>query len=220
VLELDLGTGAGAPRSFLFVGAHCDDIEIGCGATVRKLVARYPDAEYSWVVLTSDPVRAEEAHASARSLLTGATATTNVEVKDFRDGFLPYSGSEVKEYFEILKRELAPELVFTHYRLDAHQDHRLTAELTWNTFRDHFILEYEIPKFDGDLGAPNVFVAVSETEGAEKIQMLMENFPSQRSQGWFDEATFQGLMRLRGIECNAADGLAEAFYSRKAIIRP
>jgi LmbE family N-acetylglucosaminyl deacetylase len=218
MLDYRLGDGPDAPRSFLFLGAHADDIEVGLGATVRKLVARFPDADYSWVVLTSDAVRAAEARAAAHSFLAGAD-DFSIEVGDFRDGYLPYAGSEVKDYFEELKTRCSPDLIFTHNQRDAHQDHRLVAELTWNTFRDHAILEYEIPKFDGDLGAPNFFVEVDEPECGEKIRLVLEHFPSQRSRSWFDESTFRALMRLRGLECNAAAGLAEAFYARKAVIR-
>ena len=215
--ELLLGTGADGPRSFLFVGAHADDIEIGCGATVRKLVERFPDADYSWVVLASDATRAQEARTAAQSFLAGAEHAS-IEVGDFRDGYLPFTGAEVKDYFEDLKTRCSPDVIFTHYHRDAHQDHRLAAELTWNTFRDHVILEYEIPKFDGDLGAPNLFVEVDEAECREKIRLVLEHFPSQRSRSWFDEATFRALMRLRGVECNAAGGFAEAFHARKLVV--
>jgi LmbE family N-acetylglucosaminyl deacetylase len=216
--ELLLGSGPHGPRSFLFVGAHADDIEIGCGATVRKLVERYPDAEYRWLVLTSDPTRGDEARRAARSFLTGAEHAS-IEVADFRDGYLPFIGAEVKDHFEALKTRCSPDVIFTHHQRDAHQDHRLVGELTWNTFRDHVILEYEIPKFDGDLGAPNLFVEVDEAECREKIRLLLEHFPSQRARSWFDEATFRALMRLRGVECNAKAGLAEAFHARKAVVK-
>src|SRR3954453_5628639 len=144
--DLQFGLGADAPHSFLFLGAHADDIEIGCGATVRKLVERFPAAEFTWIVLTSDPTRACEARAAACSFLTGAEHVS-IAVEDFRDGYLPFTGSAVKDRFEDLKTKCSPDVIFTHYRLDAHQDHRLVAELTWSTFRDHTILEYEIPKF-------------------------------------------------------------------------
>ena len=215
--ELLLGTGPDGPRSFLFVGAHPDDIEIGCGATVRQLVARHPDADFTWVVLTSDAVRVPEAQTAARAFLEGA-GHVSVEIAEFRDGYLPFAGSEVKDWFEALKRRCSPDVVFTPHRRDAHQDHRLVAELTWNTFRDHMILEYEIPKFDGDLGAPNLFVEVSEAECQEKVRAILEHFPSQASRTWFDESVFRALMRLRGLECNAGTGLAEAFHSRKAVV--
>jgi LmbE family N-acetylglucosaminyl deacetylase len=216
--ELRLDPGPDGRHSFLFLGAHADDIEIGCGATIRKLVERYPDADYSWVVLTSDSTRAHEARTAAHAFLTG-TDHASIEVADFRDGYLPFAGSDVKDYFEDLKTRCSPDVIFTHYHRDAHQDHRLVAELTWNTFRDHLILEYEIPKFDGDLGAPNLFVEVDEAECREKIRLILEQFPSQRSRNWFDETTFRALMRLRGLECNAAAGLAEAFYARKSVAR-
>jgi LmbE family N-acetylglucosaminyl deacetylase len=218
MLQFDLGPARGERYSFLFVGAHCDDIEIGCGATVRKLVTRFPDAVYSWVVLASDVARADEAHAAASAFLDGA-ARASIEIKDFRDGYLPYTGAAVKDTFEELHERVTPDLVFTHFRLDAHQDHRLVNELTWNSFRDSVILEYEIPKFDGDLGTPSVYVAVTEAECREKIERLLEHYPSQKARSWFDEATFRAVMRLRGIECNAADGLAEAFYGRKVVVR-
>src|SRR4051794_13861689 len=216
--ELPLVAESDGRHSFLFLGAHADDIEIGCGATVRKLVERFPDADYSWVVLTSDSSRAQEARSAAAAFLTSADHTS-VEVADFRDGYLPFVGAEVKDYFEDLKTRCSPDVIFTNYERDAHQDHRLVAELTWNTFRDHSILEYETPKFDGDRGTPNVFVEVDEAECREKIRLILEHFPSQRSRRWFDDATFSALMRLRGLECNAAAGLAEAFYVRKAVVR-
>jgi len=217
MLQFDLGAARGERHSFLFVGAHCDDIEIGCGATVRKLVSNFPDAQYSWLVLASDVARADEARAAARAFLEGA-ADVSIAVEDFRDGYLPYAGATVKDTFEELHDRINPDLVFTHFRLDAHQDHRLVNELTWNTFRDSVILEYEIPKFDGDLGTPNVYVTVTEAECREKVEMLLDHYRSQKSRSWFDEATFRAVMRLRGIECNAADGLAEAFYSRKLVL--
>jgi len=216
--DLRFGLEPHGPRSFLFLGAHADDIEIGCGATIRQLVERFPAAEFTWVVFTSDATRADEARAAACSFLSGADHVA-VEVHDFRDGHLPFAGSEVKDCFEDLKPRCSPDVIFTHYHLDAHQDHRLVAELTWNTFRDHTILEYEIPKFDGDLGAPNLFVEVGEAACDEKIRRILEHFPSQRSRSWFDESTFRALMRLRGLECNASEGLAEAFYARKAVVK-
>jgi LmbE family N-acetylglucosaminyl deacetylase len=216
--DLRFGLGPDGPRSFLFLGAHADDIEIGCGATVRKLVERFPAADFTWVVFTSDSTRACEARAAASSFLTGAEHVS-IEVEDFRDGYLPFTGSEVKDSFEDLKTRCSPDVIFTHYHLDAHQDHRLVAELTWNTFRDHTILEYEIPKFDGDLGSPNLFVEVDDAACDEKVRRILQCFPSQQSRTWFDDATFRALMRLRGLECNASEGLAEAFYARKSVVR-
>jgi LmbE family N-acetylglucosaminyl deacetylase len=216
--ELRFGEGPDAPRSFLFVGAHADDIEIGCGATVRKLVERFPGADYRWVVLTSDSTRAQEAQHAAGAFLAG-TGNASIEVADFRDGYLPFVGAEVKDFFEDLKTRCSPDVIFTPFQRDAHQDHRLAAELTWNTFRDHMILEYEVPKYDGDLGSPNLFVEVDEEECREKIRLLLEHFPSQHSRSWFDDATFRALKRLRGVEGNASAGLAEAFYARKTVVR-
>ena len=214
MLELLPHGELGPESTVLLVGAHCDDIEIGCGATVQSLVARFPDANYCWVVLSSNEARAAEARRAATEFLRGA-GRTDVRVESFRDGFLPYEGGRVKDYFETLKGQVRPDVIFTHYRDDAHQDHRLACELTWNTFRDHLVLEYEVPKFDGDLGSPNVFVDAPEPVVAEKIRILEECYGSQHGRQWFDERTFRALLRLRGIEANAPSGLAEAFYCRK-----
>jgi LmbE family N-acetylglucosaminyl deacetylase len=214
VLELVPGVPLGADSTILLLGAHCDDIEIGCGATVRRLVEAHPDACFQWIVFSSNEERAAEARRAAGEFLRGAERV-NVEVESFRDGFLPYEGGRVKDHFEALKRRIRPDVVFTHYRHDAHQDHRLLCELTWNTFRDHLILEYEVPKFDGDLGSPNVFVDAPEAVVADKIRILEECYGSQHGRTWFDERTFRALLRLRGIEANAPSGLAEAFYGRK-----
>jgi LmbE family N-acetylglucosaminyl deacetylase len=205
MLKLGLGDG---PLKVLAIGSHADDIEIGCGATLLRLAGDVPGLELHWVVLSAAGERADEARASAEAY--GA----EVDVQEFRDAFFRY-GPEVKEYFEALKSRLEPDLVFTHHDGDRHQDHRLVAELTWNTFRNHLILEYEIPKYDGDLGTPNVFFAVDEEVARRKVELLLESFPSQRGKRWFTEDLFLALMRLRGMECNAASGLAEAFYARK-----
>jgi LmbE family N-acetylglucosaminyl deacetylase len=215
-LLLDPELAAGA--SVLFVGAHADDLEIGCGGTALRLVAARPEAHFHWVVLTSDATRGEEAHSAAGAVLAGAAKATIV-IKDFRDGFLPYGSGEVKEYFEELKTTVTPDLILTHYAHDAHQDHRLVTELTRETFRDQLILEYEVPKYDGDLGQPNVFVELTDEQAHEKVRILTEHFRSQRARRWFSEESFLALMRLRGIECNATSGLAEAFYARKARLR-
>jgi LmbE family N-acetylglucosaminyl deacetylase len=217
VLELALAGASRPVRHVLLVGAHADDIEIGCGASILALVRGRPDVEVTWVVLGATGERAGEARASAASFLAGVTA--DVVLHEFRDGFLPYVGGEVKDVFEALKARVSPDLIFTHTRTDLHQDHRLVCELTWNTWRDHLILEYEIPKFDGDLGSPNVFVPVSAELAAEKIRLLHECFPSQRGKHWFDEELFRGLMRIRGMEAASPSGLAEAFTSRKLSLR-
>jgi len=215
VLDLVPGAALGPQSAILLIGAHCDDIEIGCGATVLSLVERYPHAAFHWVVLSSNEARAEEARRAATEFLRGADRV-DVTIESFRDGFLPYEGGKVKDCFELLKARIQPDLIFTHYRDDAHQDHRLACELTWNTFRDHFILEYEVPKYDGDLGSPNVFVDAPEPAVREKIRILEDCYGSQHGRTWFDERTFRALLRLRGVEANAPSGLAEAFYCRKA----
>jgi LmbE family N-acetylglucosaminyl deacetylase len=217
VLNLELGVkGRGRPR-LLFIGAHCDDIEIGCGGAALELIARYPHASIDWVVLSSDKTRAAEARKAVR-LLFGAASKPRVDIQEFRNSYFPTQAAEIKEFFEELKRRVTPDVVFTHFREDLHQDHRVIGELTWNTFRNHLILEYEIPKYDGGLGSPNVFVPLSRRVMEKKIAVLMKVFGTQRSKQWFTPDTFRGLMRLRGIECNAPDGYAEAFYGRKLVI--
>jgi LmbE family N-acetylglucosaminyl deacetylase len=202
----------------LFLGAHCDDIEIGCGGTVLELLARYPNAVIDWIVLSSGKARAAEARRAAKLFLAGARKA-RVTIKDFRDGFFPMEAAEIKEYFEDTKRSVSPDVVFTHHRDDLHQDHRIVGELTWNTFRDHLILEYEIPKYDGGLGSPNVFVPLTRPSADRKIEIVTKAFESQRSRAWFSADTFNALLRLRGIECNAPHGMAEAYYARKAVIK-
>ena len=201
-----------APRQILLLGAHSDDIEIGCGGTVLQLVDKYPDALFIWVVFCSNEQRAAEAHASAEAFL-GKNVLRDIRIFSFRDGFLPWLGAEVKEAFEKIKSDTSPDLIFTHSRGDRHQDHRTLCELTWNTWRDHAILEYEIPKYDGDLGHPNTFVSLTSNEATRKVEYLMEFFGTQRSKRWFTPETFQALLRIRGIEAGAE--MAEAFYTRK-----
>jgi LmbE family N-acetylglucosaminyl deacetylase len=211
-----LGLAAPGERlSLLCIGAHSDDIEIGVGATILDLIACGIRLEVDWVVLSAGGQRGVEARASATAILAGA-ARMNVELAEFRDGFFPYQGSEIKVWLEALKSRIAvPDVVFSHWRDDSHQDHREVSLLTWNTFRDHLILEYEVPKWDGDLGRPNAYMPVSQAAMSRKVDLLMEHFGTQRSKDWFDERTFNGLARLRGMECRAADGLAEAFHARK-----
>jgi len=216
MLPIDLGS-RGRPLRLLAVGAHCDDIEIGAGATILSLVADRP-VQVDWVVLTSTPEREAEARLGASLFLEGATCST-VHVRAFRDGFLPYEGAAVKEAFEELKQLPPPDVVLTHARQDLHQDHRLVAELTWNTFRDHVILEYEIPKYDGDLGTPNFFSPISEAALRRKWELLLAAYPSQRSRRWFSEDTFRAIARIRGIEAGSPTGFAEAFTMRKAVLR-
>jgi LmbE family N-acetylglucosaminyl deacetylase len=205
------------PLRLLAIGAHSDDIEIGCGGTILKLIQQRSVSEVCWVVLTGERTRAEEAASSADALL-GDLRGKRVILKDFRDGYFPYDGAEIKAFFEELKAELSPDVILTHQRSDLHQDHRVTCELTWNTFRDHLILEYEIPKYDGDMGAPNLFVPLDEALCRKKIDHLMTHFASQVPKRWFKEDLFSGLLRLRGMECNSPTSYAEAFYCRKATL--
>jgi LmbE family N-acetylglucosaminyl deacetylase len=204
-------------RAILAVGAHADDIEIGCGGTLLRLARTNPQAHLHWVVLSARGDRAVEAERSAYDFGAGF-AEVVLEIKDHRDGFFPYSGADVKEYFEHLKDSVEPDVIFTHRRDDLHQDHRVTGELTWNTFRNHLILEYEIPKYDGDLGAPNVFAHLPAEIADRKVELLMEHFGTQQNRHWFTADVFQALLRLRGMESNAPSGYAEAYYCRKLAI--
>jgi LmbE family N-acetylglucosaminyl deacetylase len=200
----------------LCLGAHCDDIEIGCGGTLLKLIESKNVILY-WVVFTSNEQRVQEATASA-NLFLKEVETKKIIIKNFRDGFLPFDGVEVKECFEQLKQEFSPDIVFTHYRDDRHQDHRLISDLTWNTFRNHLILEYEIPKYDGDMGIPNLFVHLDEAFCRRKIQYILDVFQTQNNKQWFTEETFRSILRIRGIESNASSKYAEAFYCRKIVL--
>ena len=214
--SLNLPLDADVSLNVLCLGSHSDDIEIGCGGTILQLARRYPNCLFHWVVFSALGVRAAEAQQGAR-LFAGTKSLRGPLLKSFRDGFFPFVGAEVKEVFEELKAT-TPDIIFTHCRNDAHQDHRQVAELTWNTFRDHLILEYEIPKYDGDLGQPNVFIPLETTECEKKVRSIIATFPSQHSKSWFQPETFFSLMRLRGMECNAPSGYAEAFYGRKLVL--
>jgi LmbE family N-acetylglucosaminyl deacetylase len=215
MIGLDLRRDGG-PLSVLTLGAHSDDIEIGCGGALLALRERY-ELDVTWVVFGASGERADEARASAARFLDGAAAA-RVVVEGFEDSFFPYHGERLKRRFEELKAELRPELVFTHTRDDLHQDHRLICELTWNTFRNHLVLEYEVPKWDGDLGRPNVFLPLDEAVAARKVELLLECFPTQVGRPWFTGDLFRSLLRLRGMECVSASGLAEAFYGRKLVL--
>lgn len=201
----------------LCLGAHSDDIEIGCGGTLLRLIESSNTIEFYWMVLSSNPDRAKEAERSARAFLR-RVRTKTIVVQSFRDGFLPYIGAPVKECFEDLKKVFAPDVIFTHFRHDLHQDHRLVCELTWNTFRNHLILEYEIPKYDADLRSPNVFVPLSKSICRKKVERLMRYFGTQRDKQWFSEDLFRGLMRLRGVEAASPTGYAEGFHCRKMLL--
>ena len=217
MIPLTLHAGASEALTILCLGAHSDDIEIGCGGTVLRLAEQYARGVFHWVVFSAIGARESEARSGA-TLFVGPSRLKGPLLKTFPDGFMPFSGAEVKAVFEELKQAISPDLIFTHNRKDAHQDHRLLAELTWNTFRDHLILEYEIPKYDGDLGRPGVFVPLSAAGCQKKIGYIMDAFKSQHSKRWFQQDTFLSLMRLRGMECNAPSGYAEAFYCRKLVL--
>ena len=219
MLSLTLGVPARAPLTVLCLGAHADDLEIGCGGTLLRLLAERSRVTVHWVVFSANARRAREARRSAARLLRRA-AGREIRIEQFRDSFFASDGTAIKDVFEQLKAAVAPDLVFTHCRGDAHQDHRLVAELTWQTFRDHCILEYEVPKYDGDLGRPTVFVPLPAGIRRQKIRLLLSAFPSQRGRRWFSETTFAALMRLRGIECAAPEGYAEAFYGPKLVLHP
>jgi LmbE family N-acetylglucosaminyl deacetylase len=201
----------------LCLGAHADDIEIGCGGTILTLLEAEPSLAVTWVVFSAAGPRAEEARQSAASFLAAAAGRT-VVVHDFRDGFFPYTGAPIKEQFEELKARVSPDLVFTHYRHDLHQDHRVLSELTRNTFRDHAILEYEIPKYDGDLGQPNVFVPLETGVCHRKVEILLSSFATQRAKRWFTDDLFRAHLRLRGMECNSPSTYAEAFHGHKLVL--
>ena len=212
MLTLPLGAA-----QVLCVGAHADDIEIGCGGTILSLLDARPDLSVTWVVLSAEGIRAEEAQRSAERMLAGAVKR-EIVLEGFRDGYFPYDGARIKDTFEALKARVSPDLVLTHFRDDRHQDHRLVSELTWNTFRDHCVLEYEIPKYDGDLGTPNVFVPLDDAVCRRKIDTILTSFASQASKRWFSADLFRALLRLRGMECNAPSTFAEAFYGRKLVV--
>jgi LmbE family N-acetylglucosaminyl deacetylase len=206
-----------APRTILCLGAHADDIEIGCGGTVLKLTEQNPNITVHWVVFSATPPRAREAKRSAQVFLQSAREK-RIVIKNFRDSYFPFMGERIKKFIQQLSRDITPDLIFTHRRKDLHQDHRLLAELTWNAFRNHLILEYEIPKYDGDMGAPNTYVHLSQEIAGRKVRHVCEQFKTQKSKQWFGEDTFLALLRLRGLESNSPGKYAEAFYSSKLLL--
>lgn len=208
----------GSPLKVLCLGAHCDDIPLGCGGTVLHLAAEYQNLEVRWIVIASTSQRKNEETSAANAFLRDVSNKTII-VKEYRDGFLPYQGGELKEFFEELKASYSPDLILTHYKHDRHQDHRVISELTWNTWRSHVILEYEIPKYDGDMGSPNVLVPLTEQELQSKINILLCSFPSQRDKHWFAGDLFKGLARIRGMEAGGATLYAEGFYASKLCLR-
>lgn len=217
MLGLEFNNKDGQGIKILCLGAHCDDIEIGCGGTLSNMLGKYKNAEVHWVVLSSDSRREKEARSSANLFLRNAKIK-NILVKKFRNGYFPYVGGEIKDYFEDLKNNFSPDVIFTHYRLDIHQDHRVTSDLTWNTFRNNFILEYEIPKFDGDFGSPNLFVPLKYPDCQRKVNKILKSFTSQSEKHWFTEELLLSTLRIRGMECCSSTNYAEAFYCRKISI--
>ena len=201
----------------LCLGAHSDDIEIGCGGTILQMLTEYENVEVIWVVFGSSGQRDREAVASAKAFLAKAKKK-EIIIKHFKTSFFPYEGDRIKKYFENLKKKAAPDIIFTHYRHDLHQDHRLICDLTWNTYRDHMILEYEIIKYDGDIGVPNLFVHLNSEVCQKKINCIMDNFKSQKKKDWFTPDAFHSILRIRGIESKAPDKFAEGFYCRKIVV--
>jgi LmbE family N-acetylglucosaminyl deacetylase len=214
VLPIKLGSGA---LSVLCLGAHSDDIEIGCGGTLLRLLAEYPGSSVHWVVFASTPEREREARASAASFCASAASLT-VRVHAFRESFFPAQWSELKEAVEAVRKACSPDLVLSHRLEDMHQDHRVLAELTWNSFRNHLVWQYEIAKYEGDLGRPNLYVPLTRATAERKVELLHQHFPTQKTRTWFSADTFHGLMSLRAIECNAPEGRAEAFHVRKLVL--
>ncbi len=210
---------AEAPLRVLCLGAHCDDVEIGCGGTLLRLLEARPGSQVRWVVFSSTPERERETRACARELLACAGAA-EVTVLAFRESYLPWAGAGLKDAFFALRGEVEPDLVFTHRLEDRHQDHRTVAELTWNTFRQHLILEYEVAKYEGDLGQPNLYLSLAEAVARRKVELLLKHYRSQAGRPWFQAGAFEGLMRLRAVECRAPQGWAEAFHARKVVVEP
>ena len=216
MIRLKLDVSQRGPLHILCLGAHSDDIEIGCGGTILRLIEQYPECSFHWVVFSAIGVRQSEAQRAAE--LFAGPRLERLYLREFQDGFMPFNGADIKSFFEELKQTVSPDLVLTHHRRDAHQDHRLLSELTWNTFRNHFILEYEIPKYDGDMGQPSIFMPLDREVCEKKVEYLLDAFRSQHSKAWFQKSTFQAIMRLRGMEANAPSSYAEAFYCRKLLL--
>lgn len=217
MLSLCPGKDEHSPLNILCLGAHSDDIEIGCGGTLLRLLADRPGSSVCWVVFAAEGEREREAVESANEFLSDA-AHREIIVHRFRESYFPFQGAEIKDAFEALKKRPGPDLIFSHHRHDEHQDHHTLAGLVWNTFRNHLILEYEIPKYEGDLGKPNAFVPLPANVAARKVELIVRHFRSQASRTWFRPETFNGLMAVRGVECNAPEGFAEAFHVRKFVV--
>jgi LmbE family N-acetylglucosaminyl deacetylase len=216
VYALNLDIEATGPLQILCIGAHCDDIELGCGGTLLALQQRYPDCRIHWLVLTSNPTRQQEALAAAKSFVAGS-ALGDVHIGKLPDGLLPAHFAEVKALFESVKATLNPNLILTHCASDRHQDHLLASAVTWQTFREHLIWEYEIPKYDGDLTTPNTYIPLPATTAAQKVDLIVRTFESQKARSWFSAENLLAVMRMRGLECRSASGFAEAFHCRKFV---
>lgn len=216
MLKLQMPAANQGILKVLFLGAHSDDIEIGCGGTILRLIREYSQVDITWVVFSALGERGREAQNSAEDFLKDISRK-RIMVHEFKDGYFPHSGAQIKDIFEQLKSDLVPDVIFTHYRNDLHQDHRVLCELTWNTWRNHFILEYEIPKYDGDLGAPNFFVQLDKDLCDQKTNALVRFFQTQGNKHWFTPETFNAILRIRGVECKSSGGYAEAFYARKLL---
>jgi LmbE family N-acetylglucosaminyl deacetylase len=214
--RIELVSGTPGAARILALGAHCDDIEIGCGGTMLRLAEERADLEVLWVVFGSTDDRAAEARASAADFLAGFRRS-RVAIHDFQDGYMPASMAAIKDAFETLKAAYVPDIIFSHHRHDRHQDHRLISDLTWNTWRNHVILEYEIPKYDGDFGSPGVFAPLTSATMDRKIELILRHFRSQSQKHWLTGDLLRAVARIRGMECVASEGLAEAFYSRKLV---
>ena len=204
------------PR-ILCLGAHSDDIEIGCGGTILRFIKEVPKAQFRWIIFSGNEIRAKEALQSASSFLNGVKLK-QIDIHNFRESYFPFIGAKIKDCFEKLKKEFSPDIIFTHYLNDSHQDHKLISNLTWNTFRDHFIIEYEIPKYDGDLDTPNLYVNLDESLIQRKINYLSNIFQSQKKKSWFSEETFRSILRIRGIESSSLGKYAEGFHCRKIVL--
>jgi LmbE family N-acetylglucosaminyl deacetylase len=216
MIQVKLLDGIEKPK-ILCLGAHSDDIEIGCGGTILRLAQANPQSQFLWVVLSGDETRREEALKSAHIFLDGIESK-QIDIHNFRESYFPFIGAELKDVFEETRAKYNPDVIFTHYAHDAHQDHRLLSDLTWNTFRDHFVLEYEIPKYDGDLGNPNTFICLDEKIVQSKIKYICDVYQSQSRKRWFTDDTFRSILRIRGVESNSPSKYAEAFYCRKMVI--
>jgi len=217
MVDFRLGSADRPLRRLLCLGAHCDDIEIGCGGTILRLLSEHSNIEIYWKVFSSTAVRKKEALRGAKLFLAGAKKK-KIAIHKYRDRFFPSLHAQIKGEFDKLKKEFAPDVILTHYRHDLHQDHRVINELTWNTFRNHLILEYEIPKYDGDLGTPNFFVGLNRNTCERKAEYILDAFASQRDKQWFTADTFMALPRIRGIEANCTSGFAESFHCRKLVL--